>query len=87
MNILSIRKASNVGGAVRIYAKVMSRTRAAITHNVVYLRKAGMKRWLCSCEDFLFRQAGHRKHCDHIKDVRRKLDLERVYGSYQGFGY
>ena len=81
MNILSIRKASNVGGSVRIYAKVQSRTRPVLQHVVVFIRRAGMRRWLCQCEDFILRQAGHRKHCDHIKAVREAkmpIALRRV---------
>jgi hypothetical protein len=55
---------------IRLYAHVNSASRAGVIHNVVFIRKGGMRRWLCDCEDFLFRAFTSRKHCRHIKKAR-----------------
>jgi hypothetical protein len=56
---------------VRLYAKVESRSTPEKEHNVIYIRKAGMERWLCDCEAQLFIETGRRRNCDHIKAVRQ----------------
>lgn len=58
---------------IRLYALVPSRTRKALLHRVVFIRKTGMRRWLCDCEDCLFRGFSRRRHCDHIKAVRETI--------------
>lgn len=60
---------------VRLYATVPSRSRLEVNHRVTYIRKDGMKRWLCTCEDQTFKQTGKRRNCDHIKYVRLKVGL------------
>jgi hypothetical protein len=61
---------------VRLYAYVQSRTMSYGTeHLVVYIRKTGMKRWLCSCASQLFIETGRRRNCAHIREVRKKVGL------------
>ena len=71
---VEIRKALplNVRNGVRLYAHVASRSRN-LEHVVVFIRKAGMRRWLCDCEDFLFRGFSRRRHCEHIRAVRENI--------------
>ena len=60
---------------VRVWAYVPSRSRVNLNHLVAFIRTKNddVRRWVCDCEDFMFRQIGQRRHCNHIKDVRREL--------------
>lgn len=60
---------------VRLYAKVKSRTVPVLEHTVVFIRKTGMRRWLCSCAAQLFIETGRRRNCQHIRAVREKAGL------------
>jgi predicted nucleic acid-binding Zn finger protein len=40
-------------------------------HTQVRIRTKGMKRWLCSCENFLFEKSGKRRHCRHLHEAKR----------------
>jgi hypothetical protein len=71
MNITSIKRSETKGAAVKVYAKVQSRTRPAIEHNVLYIRTSRTRRFICSCENFLFSGFAHNRNCDHIKEVRK----------------
>jgi hypothetical protein len=62
---------------VRLYAVVPSRSATgghAHDHTVVYIRKAGMRRWLCDCKSQLFIQTGKRRNCEHIRQVREIVE-------------
>jgi hypothetical protein len=61
-------------GPVKLYAHVPSRTKSGIFHTVTYIRKPGMERWTCTCEYQTFVRNAKRRHCDHIKDVRKLAD-------------
>lgn len=61
---------SKVRGDVKVYASVQSRSRPETQHRVVYIRNKNMRRWLCSCENFLFNRVGKNRNCDHIKAIR-----------------
>jgi hypothetical protein len=60
---------------VRLYAAVSSRSKPVLQHTVVFIRKTGMRRWLCDCLGQLFVETGRRRNCDHIKSVREKVGL------------
>lgn len=59
---------------VRVYAFVKSASRPQAHHVVVYVRKTGMRRWLCDCPAQLFIETGRRRNCKHIHAVRRKVN-------------
>jgi hypothetical protein len=67
---IRIRKSQNCHGRVKISANVIRRD-GAPHHTVVRLRTKGMKRWLCSCENFLFEKSGKRRHCEHLHEAKR----------------
>ena len=60
---------------VRLYAQVESKLDKNYFHNVVFVRKAGMRRWLCDCSAQLFIETGRRRNCKHIRAVRRKVGV------------
>lgn len=72
IKIVSIKRAKINWMPVKIYAVVQSRTRPVVKHNVNYIRSEHMRRWTCTCEDFLFRLLGINRNCDHIKHIRAK---------------
>lgn len=76
-----IRKPKSKHGAIKIYARVQ-RTPESDEHLVIKLRLPGMKRWICDCEDFMFRKLAKRKHCDHIKFVKAAVVSGAVYAGY-----
>ncbi len=69
---IEIRKPKSKHGAIKVYARVQRHSHSD-EHLVIKLRVPGMKRWICDCEDFMFRKMAKRKHCDHIKAVREEL--------------
>lgn len=73
MQIVSVEKSKIQGEAVKVYAKVQSRTREAVQHLVVYVRNHKVRGWFCSCENFLFDQLAKNRNCDHIREVRTKF--------------
>lgn len=66
---IDIKKPKSKHGPIKVYARVQ-RDRGSDEHLVIYLRTPGMKRWICDCEDFMFRKMARRKVCEHIKSVR-----------------
>lgn len=60
---------------VKLYAKVESGSISRIFHTVVFIRKLGMRRWLCDCPAQLFIETGRRRNCKHIRSVRRKVGV------------
>lgn len=42
-------------------------------HCVYFLRKAGIKRWVCDCKDFLIRRIALGRHCKHIRYAKGKI--------------
>jgi len=60
---------------VRLYAYIMSAIDSEIYHRVVFIRKTGMRRWLCDCPAQLFIETGRRRNCKHIRAVRRKVGV------------
>ena len=66
---IDIKKPKSRHGPIKVYARVQ-RDRGSDEHLVIYLRTPGMKRWICDCEDFMFRKMARRKVCEHIKSVR-----------------
>jgi len=60
---------------VRLYAYVKTAISSQFTHRVVYVRRPGMRRWLCDCPAQLFIETGRRRNCKHIRAVRGKLGV------------
>ena len=58
---------------VRLYAQVESDFDKNFFYDVVFVRKTGMRRWLCDCPAQLFIETGRRRNCKHIRAVRRKV--------------
>lgn len=79
VKVLAIRKGRNwkrlQRTGVRLYAYAASRTRLGITHTITFIRKPGIRRWLCTCEDFIFTQFALGRHCDHIRAVRNRTEV------------
>ena len=67
---LSIQKSLNRHGRVKLYGSCMNAL-GTKKHTQVRLRTKGMKRWLCSCENFLFEKSGKRRHCKHLHEAKR----------------
>ena len=68
---VEIKKPKSCHGPIKVYAWVQ-RTLESDEHLVIFLRTKGMKRWICDCEDFMFRKIARRKTCDHIKAVQER---------------
>ncbi len=43
------------------------------SHWVYFLRKAGIKRWVCDCKDFLIRRIALGRHCKHIRYAKERI--------------
>ena len=69
-----VRPTSNSRYGLRLYAKVESDTHPDKPHHVVFIRKVGMRRWLCDCENQIFIETARRRNCKHIRAVRRKVE-------------
>ena len=67
---IQIHKSADKKSPVKLYANVPSRSRTGLNHVVTYIRKPGMERWTCTCEDQIFNKTVKSRHCDHIKLVR-----------------
>jgi hypothetical protein len=74
--IKSIIRSNNRHGAVKVYARVASRSRASVDHLVTYVRTVNVRGWLCGCENFLFSAFAKNRNCAHIREVRKQ------YGRY-----
>lgn len=72
IEVASIVRAKADRKPVKVYALVQSRSRDWVLHKVIYVRNARMRRWICTCENFLFRKLGLNRNCDHIKHIRAK---------------
>lgn len=66
---------------VYLIATVSSRSRPGKTHTVMFIRKPGMKRVVCSCENFFYDRMQNRRHCDHIHEAIAAKD--RAYAQSQ----
>lgn len=60
---------------VRFYADVESSTIPGKTYRVVYIRKTGMERFLCTCPRQMFIETSRRRNCEHIKLVRKAIGI------------
>jgi hypothetical protein len=60
---------------VRIYGYVFANAVTDLFHRVVFVRKTGMRRWLCDCPAQLFIETGRRRNCKHTRAVRRKVGV------------
>jgi hypothetical protein len=38
-------------------------------HSVRFIRRLGVRRWMCDCKHFFHRLFEQKKHCNHIKEV------------------
>lgn len=80
METITIKKSENRSLPVKLYAKVPSRSRHGVNHTVTFIRSKGMERWTCSCEDQVITQTPKRRHCFHIKAVRKQTALNGQVG-------
>jgi len=69
---LSIQKSHNRQGRVKLFGSCMNAL-GMKKHTQVRIRTKGMKRWLCSCENFLFEKSGKRRHCKHLHAAKLKV--------------
>lgn len=67
-----IRPAQNHSQGIHTYY-VPSNSKPGVEYAVQQIRKPGMNRWQCSCPQFFFRCAAKRRHCKHVRIVRREL--------------
>lgn len=78
---LEIRRPKSKRSAIKVYAKVQ-RTEHSEEHLVVYIRTAGMKRWICDCEDFMLKKMSRRRSCVHIRPVREEVRHMNAANNY-----
>jgi hypothetical protein len=71
---IRINRSNRPKGKVKIHATVFRGTQGSEQHRVIFLRTKSMKRWMCDCEDFIYRQFVDRKHCVHIKLVKAEIE-------------
>ena len=64
------RTKSSRSNPVRKYALVID---VVDSHWVYFLRKAGIKRWVCDCKDFLIRRIALGRHCKHIRYAKERI--------------
>jgi hypothetical protein len=85
--MLNIERTRGTALGIKIYCLVNSATRPGLKHIVAFIRKPGMERWSCTCEDQLFDKTAKRRHCTHIKQVREQvreqLDATRARSNAQ----
>lgn len=72
MNIVEvvIHRPRTIQNGIRLYGIV--RTADGTAHHVAYIRKSGMRRWVCNCLDFVFHRMGSHQHCECLKAARRQ---------------
>ena len=68
MKIISLRHSKDQTKGVLIYARVQSRSKPEVQHNVTGTKRGDGIVWRCTCEHKLFQP---RQKCDHIKKVER----------------
>lgn len=73
--MVKIHKPVSRNSAVKLYANVPSRSRPGLQHTVTYMRKAGIERWTCTCEDQNIKKIAARKNCTHIRQVKSQLSV------------
>jgi len=73
---MRVKLAKNNPQGVRVFYILSDSLRR---YTVQFIRRAGMRRWDCTCPDFTYRRQakGSYRACKHIKHVKR-------WGSYNG---
>lgn len=71
---MTITAASNKVPGVKFF-HVLSESDPSKKYVVAHVRRAGMNRWSCSCNDFLFRRQtrGSFRFCKHLRAVVGEL--------------
>jgi hypothetical protein len=69
MKIQSIARTTRPLNGVKLYAKVMSAFGEDI-YTVLYIRTKNVRRWMCNCSTFMYRQFGKGRNCKHIREIR-----------------
>lgn len=54
---------------------VVSDSDPGVEYSVQHIRRRGMNRWQCSCPQFFYRCVVRRRHCKHIRCVRRGVTV------------
>jgi len=79
---ITIHKSKSRTSPIKLYANVSSRSRTGLIHVVTYIRRPGMGRWTCTCEDQNINNVVKGRHCFHIKRVRevyKKANQQPVF--------
>jgi hypothetical protein len=71
---MTVRLAAHHASGIRTFY-VGSDSQPGVEYSVQHIRKPGMRRWQCSCPQFFYRCASKRRHCKHIRFVRRGPDV------------
>lgn len=69
---MTITTASNRTAGLRTYYCESESHPDKPPYVIQHIRRAGMRRWTCSCPDFIFRRQvkGSHRACKHIRAVR-----------------
>jgi hypothetical protein len=70
MELLSIKR-SKVKSAIKAYGKVLGDH--GIVYSFAYIRRAGFRGWICSCESFMLRLFAIKRNCKHLRFVRQDV--------------
>jgi hypothetical protein len=49
---------------------ISSSSRPGVEYAIQHIRRAGMRRWQCSCPQFFYRCVARRRHCKHLHALR-----------------
>jgi len=67
---VTFRATKNPARGVRVFY-VASESRPGAEHVVQHIRRNGMQRWNCDCQDFQFRRLAKKRHCKHARELAR----------------
>lgn len=71
---MTLRPSEHRASGIRTFY-VGSDSRPGIEYSVQHIRRRGMNRWQCSCPQFFYRCVSRRRHCKHIRFVRRGSEV------------
>lgn len=73
---MTITRANNATPGLRHY---YIKSDSGASYVVTYIRREGMRRWACSCPNWVFVRSAHRsnRYCKHISAVLESLRIAK----------
>lgn len=71
---MTIRAANNHTPGVRTFYLTSD---SGKEYTLQHVRRAGQRRWYCTCPDFTYRRVAHKRHCKHLKQVAKLAQLAK----------